>query len=91
LSLEEISRGLANETVTRRRALVVLAASVVGALIPFARVEAQADALGGGTLARATRTVVGSWCAAVRDPARPGAAVGRGTGAATTAAGTIRK
>jgi hypothetical protein len=41
LSLDEISRGLANETVTRRRALAVLAATAVGALIPFARVEAQ--------------------------------------------------
>ena len=41
LSLDEISRGLANDTITRRRALAVLGATVVGALIPFARVEAQ--------------------------------------------------
>jgi hypothetical protein len=41
LSLDELSRGLANDTITRRRALAVLAATAVGALIPFARVEAQ--------------------------------------------------
>jgi ferric-dicitrate binding protein FerR (iron transport regulator) len=41
LSLDEISRGLANDTITRRRALAVLAATAVGAMIPFARVEAQ--------------------------------------------------
>ena len=40
LSLDEISRGLANETVTRRRALAVLAATAVGALIPFGRAQA---------------------------------------------------
>ena len=41
LSLDELARGLANDTITRRRALAVLAATAVGALIPFARVEAQ--------------------------------------------------
>ena len=41
MSLDELSRGLANDTITRRRALAVLAASVVGAMIPFARGEAQ--------------------------------------------------
>jgi hypothetical protein len=41
MSLDELSRGLANDTITRRRALAVLAATAVGALIPFARVEAQ--------------------------------------------------
>jgi hypothetical protein len=40
LALDEISRGLANDTITRRRALAVLAATVVGAMIPFARAEA---------------------------------------------------
>jgi hypothetical protein len=40
LSLDELSRGLANDTITRRRALAVVAASVVGAMIPFARAEA---------------------------------------------------
>jgi hypothetical protein len=40
LSLDEISRGLANDTVTRRRALAVLAATAVGALLPFGRAEA---------------------------------------------------
>jgi hypothetical protein len=40
LSLDEISRGLANETLPRRRALAVLAATAVGALIPFGRAEA---------------------------------------------------
>ena len=40
MSLDELSRGLANETVTRRRALAVLAATVVGAMIPFSRAEA---------------------------------------------------
>ena len=41
MSLDEISRGLASDAITRRRALAVLAATAVGALIPFARVEAQ--------------------------------------------------
>jgi len=41
LSLDDLSRGLANDTVTRRRALAILCATAVGALIPFARVEAQ--------------------------------------------------
>jgi hypothetical protein len=40
LSLDDISRGLANDTITRRRALALLAATVVGALIPFSRAEA---------------------------------------------------
>ena len=41
LSLDELSRGLANDTITRRRALAVVAATVVGALIPFSRAEAR--------------------------------------------------
>jgi hypothetical protein len=41
LFLDELSRGLASDTITRRRALAVLAATAVGAMIPFARVEAQ--------------------------------------------------
>jgi|SRR5688500_394957 hypothetical protein len=41
LSLDELARGLASDTITRRRALAVLAATAVGAVIPFARVEAQ--------------------------------------------------
>jgi hypothetical protein len=40
LSLDEISRGLASDAITRRRALAVLAATAVGALIPFGRAEA---------------------------------------------------
>jgi hypothetical protein len=40
LSLDELSRGLASDTITRRRALAVLAASVVGAMIPFGRAQA---------------------------------------------------
>ena len=40
LSLDELSRGLANDTITRRRALAVLAATAVGALIPFSRAQA---------------------------------------------------
>jgi hypothetical protein len=41
MALDQLSRDLANGTVTRRQALAVLAATAVGALIPFARVEAQ--------------------------------------------------
>ncbi len=48
MSLDELSRGLANDTITRRRALAVLAATAVGALIPFARVEAQGGCAGRG-------------------------------------------
>jgi len=40
LSLDEISRGLASDAITRRRALAVLAATAVGAMIPFGRAEA---------------------------------------------------
>jgi hypothetical protein len=41
MALDQLSRDLANGSVTRRQALAVLAATAVGALIPFARVEAQ--------------------------------------------------
>ena len=41
MSLDEISRGLASDAITRRRALAVLAATAVGALIPFGRAEAR--------------------------------------------------
>jgi hypothetical protein len=41
MALDQLSRELANGTVTRRQALAVLAATAVGALIPFARLEAQ--------------------------------------------------
>jgi hypothetical protein len=40
MALDQLSRDLANGTVTRRQALAVLAATAVGALIPFARAEA---------------------------------------------------
>jgi Ion channel inhibitory toxin len=43
MALDQLSRDLANGTVTRRQALAVLAATAVGALIPFARVEAQGE------------------------------------------------
>jgi hypothetical protein len=41
VSIDDLARGLASEKVTRRRALAVLAAAVVGSTIPFARAEAQ--------------------------------------------------
>ena len=37
MDFDELAQGLANRTVTRRRALAVLAASAAGALFPFAR------------------------------------------------------
>jgi hypothetical protein len=40
MALDQLSRDLANGTVTRRQALAVLAATAVGALIPFSRAEA---------------------------------------------------
>jgi hypothetical protein len=40
VSMDELSHSLASGKVTRRRALAVLAASVVGAMVPFARAEA---------------------------------------------------
>jgi hypothetical protein len=41
VSIDDLAHGLASGKVTRRQALAVLAATAVGALIPFARVEAQ--------------------------------------------------
>jgi hypothetical protein len=46
MALDQLSRDSANGTVTRRQALAVLAATAVGALIPFARVEAQGGCAG---------------------------------------------
>ena len=40
MNLDQLAQGVASGTVTRRRALGVLAAAVVGATVPFARAEA---------------------------------------------------
>jgi hypothetical protein len=41
VSIDDLAHGLASGKVTRRQALAVLAATAVGAVIPFARAEAQ--------------------------------------------------
>ena len=78
MSLDELSRGLANDTITRRRALAVLAATAVGALVPFARVEAQGRCARKGHPCEGNQDCCGDLVCRSRGQARPGVVAGAG-------------